>query len=76
MKPHKEGLSVYRAAKGFSLSMSILRYQNFGLLSLDVTVGFNSVFNRNEELKLVQNINTVHLLFCTNARVLCQDSVF
>ena len=70
MKPHKE------VAKEFSVPVSTLRDQNFGLVSLDVTIGFDSIFNRDEEQKLVQNINTGHLKFCKNVRVLCQDSEF
>ena len=47
---------MYRAARQFSVPESTLRDRTLGLVDLNVTIGFDSIFNKEEEQKLVNHI--------------------
>ena len=53
----QKGLSVYRAAREYSVPESTLRDRTRGLVDLDATTGFETIFSRAEEEKLVSHIS-------------------
>ena len=52
----RRGVSVYRAARDYSVPQQTLRDRVNGLVDLDVKIGFDTIFNREEEEKLVGHI--------------------
>ncbi|XP_053392052.1 uncharacterized protein LOC128554769 [Mercenaria mercenaria] len=52
----QKGLSVYRAAREYSVPESTLRDRTCGLVALDVTIGFDTIFSKDEEERLVNHI--------------------
>ena len=53
----QKGLSAYRAAGQYSVPESTLRDRTRGLLDLNATIGFETIFSRAEEEKLVSHIS-------------------
>ena len=52
----KKGMSVYRAARQFGVPESTLRDRTRGFVSLDAVIGFEPLFTKTEEKKLVGHI--------------------
>ena len=52
----QRGVSVYRAARDYSVPQQTLRDRVDGLVDLDVKIGFDTIFNIEEEEKLVGHI--------------------
>lgn len=53
----RDGVSVYRAARQYPVPESTLRDRHLGLVSLDVHIGFDTIFSIDEEQKLVNHIS-------------------
>ena len=52
----RSGMSVYMAARQYNVPESTLRDRTRGNISVDATIGFDTIFNRSEERKLVDHI--------------------
>ena len=50
-------MSVYRAAREYMVPESTLRDRTRGFVNMDVTIGFETIFNKDEEQKLVDHIS-------------------
>ena len=50
------GISVYRAARLFSVPESTLRDRTRGLVNLNTVIGFDNIFSDDEERQLVEHI--------------------
>ena len=53
----KNGISVYRAAKLFSVPESTLRDRTRGLVNLNTVIGFDNIFSDDEERQLVEHVS-------------------
>jgi hypothetical protein len=51
------GMSVYRAARMYSEPETTLRDRKTGKVEVDSTIGFETIFNKEEENKLVQHVS-------------------
>lgn len=52
----QKGVSMYRAARQYSVPEQTLRDRTKGLVDLDAKIGFDTIFNKDEEDKLVGHI--------------------
>ena len=52
----RSGMSVYMAARQYNVPESTLRDRTRGNISVDATIGFDTIFNRSEERKPVDHI--------------------
>ena len=52
----RSGMSVYMAARQYNVPESTLRDRTRGNISVDATIGFDTIFNRSAERKLVDQI--------------------
>ena len=52
----RSGMSVYMAARQYNVPESTLRDITRGNISVEATIGFDTIFNRSEERKLVDHI--------------------
>ena len=48
----RSGMSVYMAARHYNVPESTLRDRTRGNISVDATIGFDTIFNRSEKRKL------------------------
>ena len=52
----RSGMSVYMATRQYNVPDFTLRDRKMGNVSVDATIGFDIIFNRSEERKLVDHI--------------------
>ena len=53
----QRGMSVYRAAREYMVPESTLRGRTRGFVNMAVTIGFETIFNKDEEQRLVDHIS-------------------